>query len=95
MMKNFYLSFLPFKILRLGKMMEFLMKAMEPPSAKAVENAIRTLKRMVGLFTVASRSVICRRAWFKAAINYHQSFIVALHRTTTLVPPLTNYSIPF
>ena len=35
-------------MLHLGKIQQFLQKAMQPPDEKAVANAIFSLKRMVG-----------------------------------------------
>ena len=36
-------------MLHLGKIQQFLQKAMQPPDEKAVANAIFSLKRMVGI----------------------------------------------
>ena len=38
---------LQIKILRLGEVMPFLLRAIEPPSQKAVDNAVRCLKELV------------------------------------------------
>jgi len=45
--RSFHKCFLYIQLLRLGKMQDFLQKAMQPPDLKAIDNAIKSLFQMV------------------------------------------------